>query len=87
VVSKIRASMRPLEPIQLRRVVHQNAVSGRRIRHPPDQEVHQERIVRLDLLRRMRPIAPPHQALGSSLDVALHDRDRIRVGGGPTLVS
>src|SRR4029079_1496921 len=48
------------EAVELRRVVDQDPPPRRFVRRPFAEQVEQDRIVRLVLLGRMRPVAAPH---------------------------
>ena len=52
-----------------------------RIRRPFRQQVKEDRIVRLFLLGRMRPIARPHHPLRRGFNVGAGNRHRVGVAG------
>ena len=74
-------SQRPAEPVQGYRILDEDAVAHRLVGRPCGQQVEQHRIVRFAVGRftRMRPVAPPHQALGSRFHKGARDGRRFRV--------
>ena len=61
-------------------VVDQDGRARCRVWRPFRQQVEEDRIVRLFLLRRMRPVARPHHPLRRGFNVGAGNRHRVRVG-------
>src|SRR6266700_2735648 len=77
------ASSRFTEAVERLRILHQDAGAGRFVGRPLGHEVEQQSVVRLVVVgqARMRPVAPPHQALRRRLDEGLRDPGRLRIRG------
>ena len=61
-------------------VVDQDGRARCRVWRPFRQQVEEDRIVRLFLLRRMRPVARPHHPLSRGFNVGAGNRHRVGVG-------
>src|SRR6516164_1274436 len=69
------------KPVKGGGVLHQDSRARRRVWRPFCQQVEEDRIVRLFLLCRMRPVARPHHPFGGGFDVSAGNRHRVGVTG------
>src|SRR5262249_52067031 len=87
VPSEAEASSLLAEAVERLGILHQDAVARSLVGGPLAQEVEQECVVRLVVVgqARVRPVAPPDQALRRRLDERLRDLGGLRVGARAAL--